>query len=73
MVKPDLSEPAELGPFLRLPKVIEEVGLGRSAIYERIKAGTFPPPVPLGGRAVAWPKSRIDNWKRDLMSKCPGS
>ena len=38
--------------FMRLPEVQRTVGLGRSAIYERVAEGSFPAPVPLGGRAV---------------------
>jgi prophage regulatory protein len=39
--------------FLRLPAVMELVGIKRTVIYERIKAGTFPAPVQIGARAVA--------------------
>jgi prophage regulatory protein len=34
--------------FLRLPAVIDLVGIKRTLIYERIKAGTFPAPVQIG-------------------------
>jgi prophage regulatory protein len=39
--------------FLRLPDVITLVGMKRTAIYDRIKADTFPAPVQIGARAVA--------------------
>ena len=52
--------------FLRLPAVIEAVGLGKTAIYGRIKAGTFPEPVQLGPRAVAWDAGAIAEWQRNL-------
>ena len=48
--------------FLRLHEVQHQVGLGRSAIYTRIKAGTFPKPVKLGARVAAWPAAAIDAW-----------
>ena len=35
----------EIGRLLRLPEVEKQVGLKRTAIYEAIKAGTFPPSV----------------------------
>jgi prophage regulatory protein len=52
--------------FLRLPAVIELVGLKRTAIYERIKAGTFPAPVKLGPRASAWDEQELAQWQDGL-------
>jgi prophage regulatory protein len=40
--------------ILRLPAVKARTGLSRSTIYQRIREGTFPPPVNLGKRAVGW-------------------
>ena len=37
-------------------------GLGESAIYLRVAAGTFPKPIDLGGRARGWRSSDIDRW-----------
>ena len=48
--------------FLRLPEVMRTVGLGRSAIYERVSRNEFPKPVALSGRAVAWVSSDIQMW-----------
>lgn len=52
--------------FLRLPAVIELVGMKRTAIYDRIKAGTFPAPVQIGARSVAWKDSEIADWQHSL-------
>ena len=52
--------------FLRLPAVIEMVGMKRTAIYERIKAGSFPAPIQIGARAVAWKESEIADWQQSL-------
>ena len=46
----------------RLPQVKARCSLGRSEIYRRISAGTFPQPVKLGTRASAWNAAEIDNW-----------
>ena len=46
--------------LLRLPGVIERVGLQRSTIYTRIREGLFPHPVKLGARASAWPAHEVD-------------
>ena len=48
--------------LLRLPQVIERTGLGRSSIYERVAAGTFPAAVPLTATARAWPESEVQQW-----------
>jgi prophage regulatory protein len=46
----------------RLPTVLKLTGLGRSTIYRWIAEGSFPPPVRLGPRAVAWCWSDLDRW-----------
>ena len=48
--------------LLRLPAVRARTGLSRSSIYARVAAGTFPRPVAIGARAVAWPSDVIDAW-----------
>ncbi len=48
--------------LLRLPGVVERVALQRTAIYERVRAGTFPSPVHVTSRAVRWRESDIDAW-----------
>lgn len=49
--------------FLRLPEVINRVGLQRTAIYDRIGRGEFPQSIPLtGGRAVVWLESEVNDW-----------
>ncbi len=48
--------------LLRLPEVAERVGLRRTAIYEKVAAGTFPSPVHVTSRAVRWKESQIENW-----------
>ena len=44
--------------FLRLPEVIETVGLRRTAIYDKITRGEFPAPVKIGSVSV-WLASEI--------------
>lgn len=48
--------------FLRLPAVKRQTGLGRTAIYEKVKEGNFPAPINLGARAVAWLSDEVDAW-----------
>ncbi|MDE1008874.1 MAG: AlpA family transcriptional regulator [Paraburkholderia fungorum] len=49
-----------VGAILRRKQVEQVVGLSRSTIYQRIKDGTFPKPIPLGGRLVGWRASDIE-------------
>ena len=48
--------------FLRRRSVEDRTGLSRSTIYLFVQNGTFPRPVRIGGRAVAWLESDIDAW-----------
>ena len=54
--------------LLRLSEVESQVGLRKSAIYEKIKHGEFPEPIRLGA-AVRWPESRIQKFIADLIGK----
>lgn len=48
--------------ILRLPDVKARTGLSRSTIYLRISNDDFPEPISLGGRAVGWLESEINDW-----------
>ena len=54
--------------FLRLAEVKHQVGLGRSAIYQKVKAGEFPAPISLGARAVAWTSDSISAWMDERIA-----
>ena len=54
--------------FIRLPTVIERTGYRRTAIYEKIAAGTFPAPVKLGPRAIAWIEEEIKEWMDERIA-----
>jgi len=63
------QNPATLS-ILRRRQVEKRVGLTRSPLYARIKAGTFPPPVKLGNsRAVGWLEHEIDAWLAAQVEK----
>ncbi len=55
--------------FLRLPEVLARTGLSRSTIYVRLDQGRFPRPVSLGGRAVGWIESEVDEWIRERIDE----
>ena len=47
---------------IRLPAVMARCGLKKTSIYLGIREGTFPAPVALGARAVAWRECDIEAW-----------
>ena len=48
--------------FLRLPEVKAITGLSKSSLYALIRERSFPPPVRLGARSVAWVRSEVRQW-----------
>lgn len=57
------------GALWRLPTVEAQTGLSKSEIYRRIKLGTFPKPLKLGARAVAWSAVSIEAWVKSLIQQ----
>lgn len=55
--------------ILRRKQVEARIGLSRSTIYERIKAGTFPAPISLGAKSVGWLESEVDAWLSSQIRK----
>ena len=56
------------GQMLRRKQVEALTGLSRSTIYAEMKRGTFPKPVRLSRRAVAWRAKDITEWVSNLVS-----
>ena len=54
--------------LLRLPRVKERTGFGKSQLYEMVRAGTFPAPHKIGARAVAWESQAVDAWIRERIA-----
>jgi prophage regulatory protein len=53
--------------FLRLPQVLDRVPYSRPSIYRKMREGTFPQAINLGGKAVAWLESDIDNFMNERI------
>ena len=53
----------QLRSFLRLKQVKTMTGMSRSWIYDAIRRGDFPAPIPLGVRAVAWDSADVAAWQ----------
>ena len=63
-----MSQPSQREPaFLRRKDVQLRTGLGRSTIYLYVQQGSFPKPVTLGPRAVAWLESEVSAWTTERV------
>lgn len=47
---------------LRLKAVRDVTGMATSTIYDQMSKGSFPRPIKLTGKAVAWLESDIAEW-----------
>ena len=47
---------------LRLPDVLERVGLSKSTLWRLINDGEFPEPIKLGPRASGWIEEEVVAW-----------
>ena len=59
--------------LLKLPQVIEATKLQRSSIYKKVSEHTFPAPIKLGLRSVAWETAAVEKWIDDRISDCRSS
>jgi len=62
---PQASPPARL---LRLPEVIDRVGLRRSAIYQRMSEGRFPKSRSLGPKCAVWVEAEVEDWIKSIAN-----
>ncbi len=55
--------------IIRLQKVMEMTGLGRSTVYKYVSDSWFPKPISLGGRSVGWLESEVADWILSRVSE----
>ncbi len=68
-----------MAQLLRLPQVLDRVGLRTTRLYQLIGDGSFPAPIKLGARAIAFVESEVDKWietqalkpRADIRTKTP--
>lgn len=46
-----------------------KTALSRSSIYRKMSEGSFPKPVPIGERAVAWIDSDVEEWMTECVKQ----
>lgn len=57
--------------LLRRPEVLGLTGLPKSTLYDYLAAGTFPAPVKLSTRSVAWRLGDVLEWIESRPSARP--
>lgn len=53
--------------LLRLPEVLNMIGVSRPTLYRMIKAGTFPAPIKQG-TISSWPQSKVSAYINSMLS-----
>lgn len=56
--------------FLTLPETLQRVRLGKTALYAKIGAGSFPMPVRIGTKSM-FLEHEVDAWMREQVAKRP--
>ena len=59
---PQAADSVSAPMFLRIGVVMRLTGLGRSTIYRMMAQHSFPQPVRLSRRLIAWRRSDLDQW-----------
>ena len=54
--------------LIRLPDVEAATGCKKSTIYMLLRQGTFPRPVRLSARMVAWSETAVLQWVQDQLA-----
>ena len=68
---PKASPTAAPSRLIRRPEVEAMTGLPKSTLYDYLQAGTFPAPVKLGQRNVAWSLASVQGWIDSRVSARP--
>ena len=55
--------------LIRLPDVENLIGCKKSTVYTMVREGTFPKPIRLSSRMVAWPETAVLQWMQDRINQ----
>lgn len=64
------SQTPEATRLLPIEEVMSRCGRGRTAIYTRLKAGSFPAPAKVGSSS-RWVSTEVDQWVLDVIAARP--
>ena len=54
--------------FVRLPEVLESIGIAERTLYDLMRRGKFPRPAKIGKMSV-WVEEEIEQWQLDRMAE----
>lgn len=63
-----ISIDAKPSRLIRMKKVLEMTGLGKTSVYDLLNAGNFPKSVPISERSVAWVEAEVQQWIDDRIA-----
>lgn len=55
--------------LIRMPEVLSKTGFKKSWIYLLISKNSFPKPIKMGARAIAFVEAEIDEWVEDRINE----
>jgi prophage regulatory protein len=61
------SSPQQLRLFIRLPAVLQKVGMSKSFVYDLITQDKFPKPVKVSSRISCWVAAEVDQWVQERI------
>lgn len=59
--------------IIRLRQVMEQTGMKKTTIYEKIKKHEFPEPIRLGSNFSGWLESDVQAWIRKVSGRDPAN
>jgi len=54
--------------FLRLPQVLDMVGMRRAAWLNRVRNGRAPKPIKIGPKIAVWPDDVISQYQNSIVA-----
>ncbi len=54
--------------LIKLPEVIAIVGLGKTMIYRKMRAGSFPQACKAGGYSTRWSEREVRDWVAEQLA-----
>jgi prophage regulatory protein len=61
------SSPQQLQLFIRLPAVLQKVGMSKSFVYDLITQDKFPKPVKVSSRISCWVTAEVEQWVQERI------
>jgi predicted DNA-binding transcriptional regulator AlpA len=66
---PNLPSYSEAGAFVRVPQILDHLGIGETLFWQKIRDGEIPKAIKLGSRTSVWPREAIDEYVRKVTAE----